>query len=79
VPVPARVRLGFALRFNKSEVHDAFEVPLAFLMASKNHKRESRNWNGLTLSLYAMPFGNHYIWGATAAIVRNLYERVCRE
>jgi len=48
-------------------------------MASKNHKRESRNWNGLTLSLYAMPFGNHYIWGATAAIVRNLYERVCRE
>ena len=79
VPMLARVRPGFALRFNKSEVHDAFEVPLAFLMASKNHKRESRNWNGLTLSLYAMPFGNHYIWGATAAIVRNLYERVCRE
>jgi 8-oxo-dGTP pyrophosphatase MutT (NUDIX family) len=79
VPVVARVRPGFALRFNTGEVDDAFEVPLAFLMASKNHKRESRNWNGLTLSLYAMPFGDHNIWGATAAILRNLYERVYRE
>ena len=79
LPLVARVRPGFALRFNKGEVDDAFEVPLAFLMASKNHKRESRNWNGLTLSLYAMPFGDHKIWGATAAILRNLYERVYRE
>jgi 8-oxo-dGTP pyrophosphatase MutT (NUDIX family) len=78
LPVVARVRPGFALRFNKGEVDDAFEVPLAFLMASKNHKRESRNWNGLTLSLYAIPFGDHNIWGATAAILRNLYERVYR-
>ena len=78
LPVVARVRPGFALRFNKGEVDDAFEVPLAFLMASKNHKRESRNWNGLTLSLYAMPFGDHNIWGATAAILRDLYERVYR-
>ena len=79
LPLVARVRPGFALRLNKGEVDDAFEVPLAFLMASKNHKRESRNWNGLTLSLYAMPFGDHKIWGATAAILRNLYERVYRE
>ena len=78
MPVLARVRPGFALRFNKGEVDDAFEVPLAFLMASKNHKRESRNWGGFTLSLYAMPFGDHNIWGATAAILRNLYERVYR-
>jgi 8-oxo-dGTP pyrophosphatase MutT (NUDIX family) len=78
LPVVARVRPGFALRFNKGEVDDVFEVPLAFLMASKNHKRESRNWNGLSLSLYAIPFGDHNIWGATAAILRNLYERVYR-
>jgi hypothetical protein len=31
-------------------------------MAPKNHKCESRNWNGLTLRLYAMPFGDHNIW-----------------
>ena len=78
VPVLARVRRGFALRFNKGEVDDAFEVPLAFLMTPQNHKRESRNWNGLTISLYAMPFRGRNIWGATAAILRNLYERVYR-
>jgi 8-oxo-dGTP pyrophosphatase MutT (NUDIX family) len=78
VPVVARVKPGFALRFNKGEVDDAFEIPLAFLMTPQNYKRESRNWNGLTLNLYAIPFGDHNIWGATAAILRNLYEQVYR-
>jgi len=78
MPVLARVQPGFALRFNKGEVDDAFEVPLAFLMTPQNYKRETRNWNGLTLSLYAVPFGGRNIWGATAAILRNLYERVYR-
>jgi 8-oxo-dGTP pyrophosphatase MutT (NUDIX family) len=78
LPVLARVRSGFALRFNEGEVDDAFEVPLGFLMTPQNHKRESRNWNGLTINLYAMPFGSRNIWGATAAVLRNLYERVYR-
>ena len=76
LPVLARVQPGFTVRFNKGEVDDAFEVPLAFLMTPQNHKRESRNWNGLTIRLYAMPFGGRNIWGATAGILRNLYERV---
>ena len=78
VPVLARVRPGFALRLNRDEVDDAFEVPLAFLMSAQNYKRESRDWNGVTLSLYAIPFGDRNIWGATASILRNLYERVYR-
>jgi 8-oxo-dGTP pyrophosphatase MutT (NUDIX family) len=78
LPMLARVRPGFALRFNKEEVDDAFEVPLAFLMTPQNHKRESRNWKGLTISLYAIQFDGRNIWGATAAIIRNLYEWVYR-
>ena len=78
LPLLARVQPGFAPRFNEGEVDDAFEVPLAFLMTPQNHKCESRNWNGLTISLYAMPFRDRNIWGATAAILRNLYERVYR-
>jgi 8-oxo-dGTP pyrophosphatase MutT (NUDIX family) len=76
VPVLARVRPGFALRLNRDEADDAFEVPLAFLMAPQNHRRESRDWNGFKLRLYAMQFGGRNIWGATAGIVRNLYERL---
>jgi hypothetical protein len=51
-------------------------VPLAFLMTPANHQRKSRDWRGITREFYAIPFENRYIWGITAGIVRNLYERV---
>jgi len=76
VPTIARVAPDFRLRLNREEVDDAFEVPLAFLMAPDNHKLHSRDWNGMTRTFYAMPFGERYIWGATAGILRNLYERI---
>jgi 8-oxo-dGTP pyrophosphatase MutT (NUDIX family) len=76
VPTIARVAPAFDLTLNRHEVDDAFEVPLAFLMSPENHKLHSRDWNGLTRTYYAMPYGERYIWGATAGILRNLYERV---
>jgi 8-oxo-dGTP pyrophosphatase MutT (NUDIX family) len=76
VPLVARVAPDFALTLNRDEVDDAFEVPLAFLMSPENHHRKSREWNGLTRHFYEMPFGERYIWGATAGILRNLYERI---
>ena len=76
MPVLARVLPGFALRLNRDEVEDAFEVPLAVLMVSQNHKQETLDWNGLSLDSYTMQFDHHKIWGATAMILRNLYERV---
>jgi 8-oxo-dGTP pyrophosphatase MutT (NUDIX family) len=79
VPVIARVTPPFDLALNKSEVDEAFEVPLAFLMEPKNLQRHSREWQGLTRSYYAIPFEQRYIWGVTAGILRNLYERIVRE
>jgi 8-oxo-dGTP pyrophosphatase MutT (NUDIX family) len=79
VPTIARVAPDFHLTLNRAEVDDAFEVPLAFLMAPENHQQHSRDWNGMTRTFYAMPFGERYIWGATAGILRNLWERVYRE
>jgi 8-oxo-dGTP pyrophosphatase MutT (NUDIX family) len=78
LPVLARVRPDFALRLNPGEVDDTFEVPLTFLTAPQNYTSESRDWNGLTVNLLAIRFGERRIWGATAAILRNLYERVYR-
>lgn len=76
VPTVARVVPGFTLKLNPAEVEVAFEVPLSFLMEPGNHRRHSREWQGLTRSYYAMPFGERYIWGVTAGILRNLYERI---
>jgi 8-oxo-dGTP pyrophosphatase MutT (NUDIX family) len=76
VPVVALVRPGFTLKLNPSEVVDAFEVPFDFLMSPDNHLRHNREWRGLIRSYYAMPYGEHYIWGATAGMIRRLYERL---
>ena len=76
LPVVARVRPDYALVLNKEEVDDAFEVPLSFLMGPENHQKHSRDWKGITRHYFAMPFGERYIWGVTAGILRNLYERV---
>ena len=79
VPTVARIRPGFSLALNEQEVAETFEVPLAFLMEVANHQRHSREWQGMTRHYYAIPFGERYIWGVTAGILRNLYERIYRE
>jgi 8-oxo-dGTP pyrophosphatase MutT (NUDIX family) len=76
LPVLARVSSTYALTVNAREVADAFEVPLAFVMNEANHKRASRDWKGVTRHYYEMPFGERYIWGVTAGILRNLYEKI---
>jgi 8-oxo-dGTP pyrophosphatase MutT (NUDIX family) len=78
VPVIARVEPGFALTLNESEVDASFEVPLAYLMNQNNMQRHSREWQGMTRQYYAITFGERYIWGATAGILRNLRERIYR-
>lgn len=78
VPVIARVKPGFALKLNVSEVDATFEVPLDFLMDQKNVQRHSRDWQGMTRHYYAITFGERYIWGVTAGILRNLYDRIYR-
>ena len=76
LPTVARVKPGFALTINHSEVVDAFEVPLAFLMNPANHQIHSKDFRGMERSYYAMPYAERYIWGATAGILRVLYERI---
>ncbi|HEX3182704.1 MAG TPA: CoA pyrophosphatase [Beijerinckiaceae bacterium] len=76
LPVVALVTPPFDLLVNTNEVHDTFEVPLAFLMQPENHQRHSREWRGTTRHFYAMPWNERYIWGATAGIVRGLYEKL---
>jgi 8-oxo-dGTP pyrophosphatase MutT (NUDIX family) len=76
LPTVARVRPGFKLRISEAEVDDAFEVPLEFLMNPANHQMHSKEFRGIERWYYAMPYEERYIWGATAGILRVLYERI---
>ena len=79
LPTVARVAPDYSLELNTGEVTEAFEVPLAFLMSPANHQFLTRDWKGIQRQYYAMPYQQRYIWGVTAGIVRNLYERIYGE
>lgn len=76
LPLIGLVDPAYEMTVNPDEVDEAFEVPLAFLMSPENHQLRSRPWRGAERYFYAMPFGEHYIWGVTAGIIRNMYERL---
>jgi 8-oxo-dGTP pyrophosphatase MutT (NUDIX family) len=72
-PVVGLVRPPFELAPDDFEVAEIFEVPLAFLLDPANHQRNSVVYEGLHRHYYAMPYGQYYIWGATAGMLMNLY------
>ena len=48
---------------------DVFDVPLAYLLDARNHRYESAYFRGRIRHYWAMPYGERYIWGATAAML----------
>jgi 8-oxo-dGTP pyrophosphatase MutT (NUDIX family) len=76
-PVIALVDPDHRLTLNAYEVADAFEVPLAFLMNPAHHRHHAMEWAGGRREWLSMPYvdGNseRFIWGATAAMLRNFY------
>lgn len=81
-PVVALVQPGFELALDSFEVAEAFEVPLAFLMNPAHHQRHQMETPAGTRRFYSMPWDavaadglprHYFIWGATAAMLRNFY------
>jgi len=73
-PFVGLIAPGFTVTPDPFEVAEIFEVPLAFLLDPANHQRHSRVVDGRERPYYAMPYNDHYIWGATAGMLMNLYE-----
>lgn len=80
-PVVALVDPNFALHINHHEVAHVFEVPLSFLMNPANHNEHTFDWQGAQRRWFSMPYQDpltpdqpeHFIWGATAGMLRNFY------
>ncbi len=81
-PVVGLMSEGFEMRLNGDEVDEAFTVPMQFLMNPRHHQRHCYDLDKVRREFYAMPYRvapaegetvEYYIWGATAAMIRNLY------
>ena len=78
-PVVGWVEPPYELQPDPFEVEKVFEVPLEFFLDPVNHQEHSREVNGIVRHYYAMPYGEHYIWGATAGMVHMLYRALVEE
>lgn len=72
-PVVGLVHPPFELTLDAFEVAEAFEVPLSHFLDPANHLRHSLEIEGRTRHFHAMPYGDYYIWGATAGMLMALY------
>jgi 8-oxo-dGTP pyrophosphatase MutT (NUDIX family) len=75
-PFVGLVEGDFTPRPEPGEVADVFETPLDFLMDLARHQRHTRRFQGVDRAFWAMPWGERFIWGATAGILRMLAEDV---
>ncbi|MDZ4760165.1 MAG: CoA pyrophosphatase [Alphaproteobacteria bacterium] len=67
---------NFTPVIDPKEVAAVFETPLSFLMTPGNHQRHERAYNGGLRAYYAMPHNGRYIWGATAGMIKSVYDRL---
>jgi 8-oxo-dGTP pyrophosphatase MutT (NUDIX family) len=81
-PVVGLVHEPFSVHADTLEVAEIFEVPLSFLMNPAHHQVRVLRWEGGERRFFAMPYpaageggvgGVHFIWGATAGMLRNFY------
>jgi 8-oxo-dGTP pyrophosphatase MutT (NUDIX family) len=72
-PVVAIVRPGFALRPDPTEVESVFEVPLAHILDSANHRARAWPIGEFTAQIYEIPYQDRNVWGATAGMLMSLY------
>ena len=77
-PVIGLVSPGFTLRVDRTEVTEAFEVPLQFLLDPAHHQARRRKLGEGEIEVYDIPYGERNIWGATAGMLMTLY-RLLRE
>lgn len=71
-PVVAIVTPPFVLHPDPGEVAEVFEVPFSFLMDAANHRQHAVHYRGSLRHYFAMPYGEYFIWGATAGIIVTL-------
>jgi 8-oxo-dGTP pyrophosphatase MutT (NUDIX family) len=76
LPVVGFLDDNWPLTINHDEVAEVFEAPLSFLIDPRHHALKYAERGGVMREFYSIQFGHHEIWGATAAMIVNLSERL---
>ena len=75
-PIIGLVKTDESLTANPKEVADIFMVPLDFLLNKDNMFVQTAKFKQVHRSYYTIPYGPHYIWGATARIIKTLADEI---
>jgi len=73
-PVIGVIPYPYSFTIQKTEVDDIIEIPLNHLLDKKNSGEEPVTRDGKTYKGYVYHYHHHLIWGATARILRNLFD-----
>jgi 8-oxo-dGTP pyrophosphatase MutT (NUDIX family) len=73
-PIVGIVAPPYTLTIDPYEVAEAFEVPLSYVLDTRNHNRTERESAGRTRVFFVLPYEGRNIWGATAGMLVNLAE-----
>ncbi|MDH3662300.1 MAG: CoA pyrophosphatase [Alphaproteobacteria bacterium] len=77
-PVVGWIEPPIAVQPDDHEVAEVFELPLAFILDSANHQRQSYHGSKARRSYYVLPFEGRFIWGATAGMLVNFSKLLTR-
>ena len=75
-PIVGLLAAGFTPVPSAAEVEEVFELPLSVLLDPSAPEKRRATWKGRDREFWVWPHTRHYIWGATAAILVNLAQRL---
>jgi 8-oxo-dGTP pyrophosphatase MutT (NUDIX family) len=76
VAVSRKTKEELRLRPNPDEIDETFWAPLSYLLEPSTYRKEVFEVGGARYPIHVYPVGPHRVWGATAAIIKNLLDRI---
>lgn len=76
LPVVGLMAPGLEWVPDRTEVDEVFTVPLSYLTDNSRFRRTEREYRGVTHTIWSVTWNDRVIWGVTAAIIRNLVDRL---
>lgn len=79
LPVVGLLEPGLKWVPDRTEVDEVFTVPFSYITDASRFRRSEREYQGERHTIWSLTWGGHVIWGVTAAIIRNLVERMAAD